>query len=442
MGSSIPLIAIYIGPSIYHASNVGLGLSLSTGLVSPTFHAFYDDRFETVNNITNQYVPKSYWQVKCGFQKERSTIHMENQPLTLYKSQSVPPLEPTVDETITWNPNESNEQNNDINESTETMHNMYNDTAPEGDQSVHDNNKHQQYVTRSGRIVKRPDKYGDFVSYQVNQHASSYEPVIEYIDPISYTPTSDPDTMYFHEILRQKEKQEFLEAMQLEISNHTQKQHWVLMRRKAIHHKHRILPCVWSMRRKRNLITGKIVKWEPSLNVDGSKQQVGIDYIETYAPVASWISVRMILILAVVQKWTTMQLDFIQAFPQAPAEQKLYIDIPKGCTIANKNNKDYALKVLKNIYGQKQAGKVWNDFLITGLTTKLGFTQSIVDPCMLWRKSVILIIYTDDTIIAPVQIREILIPQLRILQQYLKLRVSPTSPTFGGLILIDMMTTL
>jgi hypothetical protein len=46
-------------PSIYHASNVGLGVSLSTGLVSPTFHAINDDSFTTVNSNMMQYVPKS-----------------------------------------------------------------------------------------------------------------------------------------------------------------------------------------------------------------------------------------------------------------------------------------------------------------------------------------------------------------------------------------------
>jgi Reverse transcriptase (RNA-dependent DNA polymerase) len=88
-------------------------------------------------------------------------------------------------------------------------------------------------------------------------------------------------------------------------------------------------------------------------------------------------------------------------------EQELYIDIPKGCKIEGKNKNEYALKVYKNIYGQKQAGKVWNDFLIDGLTTKLGFTQSIIDPCMLWRKQTILIIYTDDIIITGANTREI-----------------------------------
>jgi Reverse transcriptase (RNA-dependent DNA polymerase) len=153
------------------------------------------------------------------------------------------------------------------------------------------------------------------------------------------------------------------------------------------------------MRRKRDLITGKVVKWKARLNVDGSKQKIGIDYNDTYAPVASWISVRLILILEIRQKWKTKQLDFVQAFPQAPVEHELYIELPKGCILKNKNNKDYALKVLKNIYGQKQARKVWNDYLIEGLTKQLGSKQCILDPCILWRGSTMLIIYTDDTII-------------------------------------------
>jgi Reverse transcriptase (RNA-dependent DNA polymerase) len=93
--------------------------------------------------------------------------------------------------------------------------------------------------------------------------------------------------------------------------------------------------------------------------------------------------------------------------PQAPVEHKLYIDIPKGCKVAKKNNNSYELSVLKNIYSQKQAGRVWNDCLIEEITNKLGFTQSIIDPCILWRNQVILIINTDDTIITGAKTHEI-----------------------------------
>jgi hypothetical protein len=70
-------LAIYIGPSLYHAISIGLGLNLTTGLVSPAFHVKYDD---TVATITPQYttcVPKSLWQTKCGFQKEPQTVELE-----------------------------------------------------------------------------------------------------------------------------------------------------------------------------------------------------------------------------------------------------------------------------------------------------------------------------------------------------------------------------
>jgi Reverse transcriptase (RNA-dependent DNA polymerase) len=135
------------------------------------------------------------------------------------------------------------------------------------------------------------------------------------------------------------------------------------------------------------------------LNVDGSKQQAGIDYNQTYAPVESWVSVRLILILAVLQGWIKKQLDFVQVYPQAPVEQDLYIDITKGCNIGNENISKWALHVLRNRHGQKQAGKVWHDYLIQRLTKELKFTQCIMDPCILWRGQVIIITYTDDTII-------------------------------------------
>jgi Reverse transcriptase (RNA-dependent DNA polymerase) len=171
------------------------------------------------------------------------------------------------------------------------------------------------------------------------------------------------------------------------------------VRRSTLPPETRVLASVWAMRRKRDLSTGKVVKWKARLNIDGSKQQAGIDYDQTYAPVASWVSVRLILILATLQGWMTKQLDFVQAYPQAPVEQDIYIDVPKWCNIGFEDTSKWALQVLRNIYGQKQAGKVWHDYLIERLSNELQFTQSTMDPCILWRGQVILIIYTDDTII-------------------------------------------
>jgi hypothetical protein len=55
------------------------------------------------------------------------------------------------------------------------------------------------------------------------------------------------------------------------------------------------------------------------------------------------------------------------------------------------------LKLLKNIYGQKQAGRVWNSFLVDKLTS-LGYTSSLIDDCVFFRGDIIFMIYVDDGI--------------------------------------------
>jgi Reverse transcriptase (RNA-dependent DNA polymerase) len=255
-------------------------------------------------------------------------------------------------------------------------------------------------TTRAGRVIKQPKKYDDYVVYEACQEQKELmEPMVEYKSPIGMMASSDPDTMYYHEILRQPDKKQFFEAMEKEITDHNRKKHWRLVRRSKVPQGKRVLPSVWAMRRKRDLRTGEIIKWKSRLNVDGSKQIQGQDYEQTYSPVAMWPTVRIVVIIPVLRGWKIKQLDFVQAYPQAVVEQDLYIEIPKGCMVNGVNDAEWVLQVLMNIYGQKQAGKVWNDFLMHGLTTKLGFTQSKMDPCVLWRGGVIIVIYTDDTII-------------------------------------------
>jgi Reverse transcriptase (RNA-dependent DNA polymerase) len=198
-----------------------------------------------------------------------------------------------------------------------------------------------------------------------------YEPKVVFENPISMVATADPDTVYYHEILNQPDKQQFIEAKVSEIKDHNEKLHWRLVSRNTLPPETRVLPSVWSMRRKCDLSIGEVTKWKAQLSVDGSKQHSGIDYDQTYTPVASWVSVRLILLLATLQGWITKKLDFVQAYPQAPVEQDLYKDVPKGCNIGIQDPSKWALQVLQNIYGQKQAGKVWHDYLIQRLANDL-----------------------------------------------------------------------
>ena len=60
------------------------------------------------------------------------------------------------------------------------------------------------------------------------------------------------------------------------------------------------------------------------------------------------------------------------AYPQAPIEMDIYMELPQGFETAEGNSKDHMLKLLKIIYGQKQASPVWNEYLVERLNS-IGF---------------------------------------------------------------------
>jgi hypothetical protein len=85
------------------------------------------------------------------------------------------------------------------------------------------------------------------------------------------------------------------------------------------------------MRRKRRIATRQVYKWKARLNIDGSKQVKGVNYQDTYAPVASWSTIRMVLTMAILKSWPTKQIDFVMAYTQADVENDImYMKIPKG----------------------------------------------------------------------------------------------------------------
>jgi hypothetical protein len=85
---------------------------------------------------------------------------------------------------------------------------------------------------------------------------------------------------------------QFREAMRKEIDDHTSRGHWEIMSRENLRANARVLPAVWSMKRKRRIATQEVYRWKARLTIDGSKQRHGIDYEETYSPVVTWPSHR------------------------------------------------------------------------------------------------------------------------------------------------------
>jgi Reverse transcriptase (RNA-dependent DNA polymerase) len=221
-------------------------------------------------------------------------------------------------------------------------------------QETNGSSKKVSRKTRSGRQVKMPKRFDDYVVYESLLKEDDTVAFTDNVNPINTL--SSKDNFYYHEILREPDRDKFIEAMRIEIEMHNVNQNWIPVRRDQLPIGTTVLPSVWAMRRKRRFTDGKIYKWKARINVDGSKQVYGVNYWDTYAPVAAWISIRLVLCLSSINGWITKTFDFVQAFPQAPSEVELYIAVPKGCEVDG-DSSDWAMKVLNNIYGQKQAGK-------------------------------------------------------------------------------------
>ncbi len=95
--------------------------------------------------------------------------------------------------------------------------------------------------------------------------------------------------------------------------------------------------------------------------------------------------------------WALHQVDFVMAYPQAPIKMDIYMELPQGIQTAHGNSKDHMLKLEKNIYGQKQASRVWNSFLVDKLLS-IGFTPSLIDDCVFFPNDIIFMVYVDNGI--------------------------------------------
>ena len=108
--------------------------------------------------------------------------------------------------------------------------------------------------------------------------------------------------------------------------------------------------------------------------------------------------VRFFLILSILLGWQSRQLDFVMAYPQAPAEMLLYMRLPQGYQRNGMTRKTHALKLICNVYGQKQAGRIWSKYMDKGMR-EICFTPSKFDPCLYYRSPVLFLVYIDDCIV-------------------------------------------
>ena len=221
--------------------------------------------------------------------------------------------------------------------------------------------------------------------------------MVDEVNPMALLSRMDQDTMYWDQAIRAPDSEHFIKAALDEVQTHEDNKHWITVPLDQVPEGVKILDCVWSMKRKRRLKTNLVYKHKARLNIHGGQQEHGVNYWETYAPVVTWAAIRLLLVLSIICGWESVQIDFVLAYPQAPVECDLYMRIPKGFTIQGVTRETHALKLLQNLYGQKQAGRVWNQHLHQ-ILLELGWTQSKADDCVYYKDGVLFCVYVDDGI--------------------------------------------
>ena len=148
------------------------------------------------------------------------------------------------------------------------------------------------------------------------------------------------------------------------------------------------------------LANGEIERHKSRLVVLGNKQKEGLDYTETFSPVAKMTTVRIFLDIAAKKNHEIHQMDVHNAFLHGDLRDEVYINIPLGFSEPNEKR---VCRLRKSLYGLKQAPRCWFAKLVEALE-KYGFSQTYSDHSLFVysrnNTTLRILVYVDDLIIS------------------------------------------
>ena len=377
-------LSIYLGPSPSLARTVALILNPRTGHVSPQFHVKFDDFFETVGNSpTDMDTPEPEWKYLSGFAiKKGAADKGSNGALTNLLTPRRGATK-VINDTAPPKVPDDSPTNQQLDETTmEPFNETIDNAAPLPPAKAVPPVAHkQQPITgppmpaarqsRSGRMICNTPRYEQSIAQrdqglvawevlldqdeqeQVPTAASQYKIQKSLENPLAFAASDNPDILYLDQATKAPDRAKFVEAVRTKLDGHEKMGNNEPVPLTQVPKGTKLIDMVWLMRHKRRIKTQEVYKWKVCLNVHGGQQEHGVHYWDSYAPVVTWQTVHFFLILSILLGWKSRQLDFVMVDPQAPAEIPLYMRLPQGYKRNGITRKTHALKLLRNVYGQK-----------------------------------------------------------------------------------------
>jgi hypothetical protein len=211
-------------------------------------------------------------------------------------------------------------------------------------------------------------------------------------------PGDEPQT--YGEAMRSREAEQWKQAAQEEYDAIVRNKTWVIC---VLPKGEKAIPTRWVFKRKYDE-TGAVVKHKGRVVAQDCGYNIYHWEGNTFSPVAKISSIRTLLALVAIMDWELYSMDVVNAYLQSPVDGEIFVKLPPGHEAKNEAGEDLVGRLLKSLYGLRQASRNWY-VTIRKWFLMYGLKPSAADPCVFVfarqdGAALVVVLYVDDMMIA------------------------------------------